>query len=70
MLYHDRFGASEGIDVNKSSKPKEFMLHHYCCFLDNGYRYEPEAFNGFRDVSMMAYEFNHITILFIKDVDY
>ena len=33
MLYYDRIGFSEGIDVNKASKSKEDNICHYCFFL-------------------------------------
>ena len=34
MLYYDRIDVSEGIDVNKTSKPKEYDICHYWHFLD------------------------------------
>ena len=33
MLCLDRTDVSEGIDVNKFSKSKEFILCHFCYFL-------------------------------------
>ena len=35
MLEYDRIDISEGINVNKSNKSKEYMLCHYWYFLDN-----------------------------------
>ena len=32
MLYYDRIDLSEGIEVSKSSKSKEFMVCHYWYF--------------------------------------
>ena len=32
--------------------------------------YEPEVCNGCHDISIMAYELEHITILNVKGVDY
>ena len=29
MLYYDRIDISEGIDINKTSKPKECDVCHY-----------------------------------------
>ena len=52
MLYYDRYETSEGIDVNKSNKSKEYMIcHHYC---------EPEVCNGCHEISMMAFELENI----------
>ena len=33
MLYFDRNEVSEGNDINKSSKSKEYNICHYLCFL-------------------------------------
>ena len=32
MIYYDRIGISEGIDVNKTSKSKECCMCHYWYF--------------------------------------
>ena len=32
MLYYDRIGGSDGIDVNKISEPKECDIWHYWYF--------------------------------------
>ena len=60
MLYCDRYETSEGIDVNKSNKSKEYMICHYFCFLDKGYKCEPEVCNGCHEISMMAFELENI----------
>ena len=70
MLHFDRIDVSEGIDVDKSNKSKEWMICHYWYFLDSGYKYEPEVWNGCRDISMMVYELENIAILNIKGVDF
>ena len=36
MLFYDRIDVSEGIDVNKTSKSKEFYICHYWYFLNKG----------------------------------
>ena len=41
MLKYKRIDISEGIDLNKSDKSKEFMICHYWYFKDSGYKYEP-----------------------------
>ena len=34
MLQYERIDVSEGIDLNKSDKPKECMICHYWYFKD------------------------------------
>ena len=41
MLEYDRIDISEGIDVNKTSAPKECDICHYCYFKDIAFKYEP-----------------------------
>ena len=33
MLYYNKINVSEGIDINKPNKSKEFMICHYWYFL-------------------------------------
>ena len=70
MLYYNKINVSEGIDINKPNKSKEFMICHYWYFLDLNYIYEPEVCNGCHDMSMMAYELENIALLNVKGVDY
>ena len=70
MLYYDKIGVSEEIDVNKSSKSKECMIFYDWYFLDSGYTYEPKVCNGCHDISTTTYELKNIAIMNIKDVDY
>ena len=55
MLECDR--NSEGIDLNKSSAPKECDICHYWYFKDNGFKYEPYLCNGCHDLMQISYEF-------------
>ena len=70
MLQLDRIDVSEGIDINKISKSKEYMLCHYCYFKDVGYKFQPYLRNGCHAVSMMAYKLKNIAILNPKGADY
>ena len=45
MLQYERIDVSEGIDINKSNKSKEFMICHYWYFKDIGYTFEPYLCN-------------------------
>ena len=70
MLYFDRIDFSEGIDVNKSSVSKECIIFHYCNFLDKGFKFKLDVWNGCRDVLIMFINLNDIAILSICVVDY
>ena len=59
MLYFDRIDVSEGTDVNKTRKSKDFDICHYWYFLDKGFR--------FHDLVMMSMD---IAIINIKGSDY
>ena len=37
MRYYDKSYVSQGIDVNKTSKPKEGIICHYWYFVDKGF---------------------------------
>ena len=70
MLYYDRTDASEGIDVNKTSAPKECEICHYQHFLYKGFNFQPYACNGCHDVLMMSMNISDIVILRLQDFDY
>ena len=61
MLQCERIDVSEGIDLNKSDKPKECIICHYWCFKDIGYKYEPYLWNRCHDLSVVAYDLNDLT---------
>ena len=69
MLQYDRIYVSEGIDINKTSESKEFMLCNYWYFKYVGYKFQPYVCNGCHAVWMMAYELRNIAILNAKFVD-
>ena len=70
MLQYERIDISEGIDVDKSDKPKECMICHYWYFKDIGYKYEPHVCNKCHDLLMVVYDLKNFMILNIKGVDY
>ena len=43
MLYFKEIDGSEGIDVNKTSVSKECDICHYWYFLNNGFKFQPNA---------------------------
>ena len=70
MLQYGRIYDSEGIDVDRTNKSKEFMLCHYWYFRDVCYKFQPYLCNSCHAVSAMAYELKNIAILSAKGVDY
>ena len=70
MLLYERVDISEGTDLNKSDKSKEFMICHYWYFKDIGYKYEPYVCNRCHDLLMVVYDLKNFMNLNIKGVDY
>ena len=70
MLHYDRIDASGEISVNKTSKPREWDICHYWCFLDKVFKFQPDVCNGCHDVLMMFMNLSDITILNINGADY
>ena len=70
MLQYERPDISEGIDINKSDKSKEYMICHYWNFKDIGYKYEPHVCNKCHDLLLVVYDLKNFMILNIKGVDY
>ena len=55
-----------GIDLNKTTVSKEFILGHYWYFKNIGYKFESHVCNKYHDVLVTAYELNNIAILNVK----
>ena len=45
MLYFNRTDVSEGIDINKTSGSKDCDICHYWYFLNNCFKFQPNACN-------------------------
>ena len=56
MLQYEKIDVSEGIDSNKTSASKKFMVCHYWCFKDVGFKFKLHVCNKYHDVLMTAYE--------------
>ena len=54
MLQYERIDITEGIDLNKSDKPKECMICHYWYFKDIGYKCELYVCNGCHNLLMVV----------------
>ena len=70
MLQYDRIDISKEIDINKTSKSKEWMLCYYWYFKDAGYKFQLYLCNGCHAVSTMAYNLKNIAISNAKSIDY
>ena len=69
MLYYDRIDISEGIDLTKSNRSKEFMICHYC-FFSHGPRFQDSICNGCHDLTILCLNISGIAIITDKNVDY
>ena len=63
MLYYDRTNVSEGIDVNKTSTPKECDAYHCWYFLNYSFKFQLNACNRCLDLLMMSMNLCDIGIL-------
>ena len=50
MLEDDRIDTSEGTDMDKGNKSKEYDICHYWYFLDKNFNYEKYLCNGCHDL--------------------
>ena len=66
MLEYDRIDISEGIDVNKTSLPKECDICHYWHFKDIGFKYEKYLCNGCHDLMQKVMSFNSVAIVYVE----
>ena len=67
MLYYNRTGVPERINLNKRSASKKC---HYWYFSDKEFKFQLAVCNGCHDVLMMFTGLNSIVILNIHCVDY
>ena len=70
MVQYEKIDVSEGIDVNKTSVSKEYMLCHYWYFKDVGFKFQPHVCNKCHDILLTAYKLKNIAILNVKGVDF
>ena len=63
MLYYDRIEVCEGIDVSKTSTPKECDICLYWYFLNYSFKFQPIVSNRCHDLLMMSINLSNIAIL-------
>ena len=70
MLCYDRINAFKGIDVNKTSKLKEWNIYHQWYLLNEGFNFKSYVCNKCHDLVIMSKSLADIVISDIKYVDY
>ena len=69
-VYYDRIDVYKGIDVNKTSRSKEYDIYHYWYLLNYSFKFQPIVCNRCHDLLMMSIKLSDIAILNIKGSDY
>ena len=70
MIYCNKIGVSEGIDVNKTNASKECNVCHYWYFLNYSFKFQPNVGNRCHGLLVMSINLSNIAISNIKDSDY
>ena len=70
MLDYARTDVSEGIDVNRTSSSKEYIIYHDWFFLNYRLKLQPNVCNTCYDLLMMSINLSNIANLNSKYSDY
>ena len=70
MVYYDRIEVSEGIDVIRTNKSKEYDIYDYWCLLNKGLKFLSYVCNGCYYLLIMSMDVSDIAILNIKAAGY
>ena len=70
MLYCDIIDVFEGIDINRTSAPKECDICHYQYFLNKGFQLQAYVCNRCNDLLRMSMNLSDLAILKFKKADY
>ena len=70
MLQYEKIDVSEGIDVNKTSAPKECELCHYWFFKDVGFKFEEHVCNRCHELLKIADSLRNIAILSAEEATF
>ena len=68
MLKYDKIDISEGIDINKTNKPKECMLCHYWYFLEMNFSNRLYLCDGCYNIMQKSIDSKNIAIVYVKKV--
>ena len=70
MLLYEKRDISDGIDVGMSDKLKEYMLCHYCYFLDKNFSYGLYLCDGCYNMMQKCNKLKNIAIVHVKESVY
>ena len=70
MLKYDKIDITEGIDVDKTNKSREYMFCHYCYYLNKNFSYGPFTCDGCYNIVQRSTNFKNIAIVHIKNNAY
>ena len=70
MLNYDKIDITEGIDVDKTNKPRKCMFCHYWCYLNKNFSYGPFTCGGCYNIVQKSTNFKNIDIVRVKKSAY
>ena len=70
MLEYDKIDISEDIDINKTSKSKEYILCHYWYFLDKNFSHGPYLCDSCYNIMQKSNNFKNIAIVHVRESAY
>ena len=69
MLEYEKIDFSDGIDVNKSDKSKQYMLYHWY-FLDKSFSCEPHFCDGCCNMTQKCNKLKNTAVVHVKKSAY
>ena len=66
MLKYDKIDITEGIDLNKTNKSKEYTFCHYWYYLNKNFTYGPFTCDGCYNIVQKSIDFKDIAIVCVK----
>ena len=70
MLVYEKIVISNGVDVDKSDKSKEYMFCHYWYFLDKSFSYGPYLCDRCYNMMQKCNKLKNIAIFHVKESVY
>ena len=69
MLEYEKIDFSDGIDVNKSDKSKQYMFYHWY-FLDKSFSYGPHLCDGYYNMTQKCNKLKNTAVVHVKKSAY
>ena len=70
MLKYNKIDITEGIDVDKTNKSREYMFCHYWYYLNKNFSYGPFTCDGCYNIVQKSTDFKNIAIVHAKKSTY